>query len=59
MPQPDTSEKVYTQDQLNPMDEPRGDARTKMIATLLGEEKPGSPESLGAANVIRNKNQRR
>jgi hypothetical protein len=55
MPQPDTSEKVYTQDQLNPMDEPRGDARTKMIATLLGEEKPGSPESLGAANVIRNR----
>jgi hypothetical protein len=39
-------EKVYTQDQLNPMDEPRGSDRTKMIATLLGEEKPGSPESL-------------
>jgi Cell Wall Hydrolase len=48
-------EKVYTQDQLNPMDEPRGADRTKMIATLLGEEKPGSPESLGAANVIRNR----
>jgi hypothetical protein len=48
-------EKVYTQDQLNPMDEPRGSDRTKMIATLLGEEKPGSPESLGAANVIRNR----
>jgi hypothetical protein len=46
---------VYTQDKLNPMDEPRGADRTKMIATLLGEEKPGSPESLGAANVIRNR----
>jgi hypothetical protein len=52
---PDNPEKVYTQDQLNPMDEPRGSDRTKMIATLLGEEKPGSPESLGAANVIRNR----
>jgi hypothetical protein len=46
---------VYTQDQLNPMDEPRGDARKKMIATMLSEEPAGSPSGLGVANVIRNR----
>lgn len=55
-PQADASPtKVYSPDELNPMDEPRGDARTKYIATLLGEEKPGSPEGLGVANTIRNR----
>jgi Cell Wall Hydrolase len=51
----DPEGKPYTQDQLNPMDEPRGAARKNYLATMLGEEKAGSPEGLGVANVIRNR----
>lgn len=37
----------------SPMDPPSGQDRVNMIATALGEEKPGSPEGLGAINTIR------
>jgi hypothetical protein len=39
----------------SPMDPPVGQDRRNMMATILGEEKPGSPESVGVANVIRNR----
>jgi hypothetical protein len=39
----------------SPLDPPSGQDRVNMIATALGEEKPGSPAALGAINTIRNR----
>jgi hypothetical protein len=51
----DTTGKIYSNDEPSPMDPPSGADRINSIATLLGEEKPGSPEGLGVANVVRNR----
>jgi hypothetical protein len=47
--------KIYSNDEPSPMDAPTGQDRINMVATALGEEKPGSPESLGVINTIRNR----
>jgi hypothetical protein len=55
-PGPDSNlAKDYRNDEPSPLDPPSGQDRTNMVATILGEEKPGSPEALGVANVIRNR----
>jgi hypothetical protein len=54
-PAVDTSHKIYSNDEPSPMDPPSGQDRINMVATALGEEKPGSPESLGVINTIRNR----
>ena len=50
-----TERKIYSNDEPSPLDPPSGQDRVNMIATALGEEKPGTPESLGVVNVIRNR----
>jgi hypothetical protein len=54
-PAVDTTNKIYSNDEPSPMDPPSGQDRINMVATALGEEKPGSPESLGVINTIRNR----
>ena len=50
-----TERKIYSNDEPSPLDPPSGQDRINMVATALGEEKPGTPESLGVVNVIRNR----
>jgi hypothetical protein len=54
MPQPDTSNKIYGNDEPSPLDPPSGEDRRKMLATILGEESTG-PGMSGVANVIRSR----
>lgn len=54
-PTVNTAGKIYNNDEASPLDPPSGQDRVNMIATILGEEKPGSPEGLGVANVVRNR----
>lgn len=51
---PDTTGKIYSNDESSPMDPPTGQDRVKMIATILGEENTPQGQA-GVANVIRNR----
>jgi hypothetical protein len=53
-PTPDSSPKIYTNDEPSPLDPPSGADRVKMIATILGEENTPAGQA-GVANVIRNR----
>lgn len=50
---PDTTGKIYSNDEPSPLDAPTGQDRINMVATALGEEPAGSPAGLGAINTIR------
>jgi hypothetical protein len=50
----DTSGKIYNNDEPSPLDPPSGTDRTRMIATILGEENTPQGQA-GVANVIRNR----
>lgn len=51
---PDTTGKIYNNDEPSPLDPPSGADRTNMIATILGEENSPAGQA-GVANVIRNR----
>ena len=51
---PDTTGKIYNNDEPSPLDPPSGQDRVNMISTILGEENTPQGQA-GVANVIRNR----